>query len=168
MDPLPIFEVPQKVLQAWTVRTNVPESNRLDVWIEPANLLPSVRALLKARWGYFSAITGLDQPPSSEGETAVEGRVEVLYHFCEGPAVLTLRTSVPYSNPRMDSICGVLPSATLYERELIEMFGVELAGTTSTDRLLLSDDWPDGVYPLRKSFTGLVEKSEEVQDGSPA
>jgi len=168
MDPLPIFEQPQKILQPWTVQTNVPESNRLDIWIEPVHLVPSIKALLKARWGYFSAITGLDQPPTGEGETAVEGRVEALYHFCEGPAVLTLRASVPYSNPRMDSICGILPSATLYERELIEMFGVELAGTTSTERLLLSDDWPEGVYPLRKSFTGLTKNNEEVQDGSPA
>jgi Ni,Fe-hydrogenase III component G len=36
----------------------------------------------------------------------------------------------------------------------MELFGVEIVGTPDTDRLVLPDDWPHGVYPLRKSFTG--------------
>jgi NADH:ubiquinone oxidoreductase subunit C len=163
-----LIESATRLLERWTVKTNAPESNRLDVYIEPASLVPAVKAVVKAHWGYFSAITGLDQPPTGEGESAVEGRVELLYHFCQGHAVLTLRTSVPYSQPNLDSICAVLPSATLYERELIEMFGVTLEGTPSTERLLISDDWPEGIYPLRKSFTGFTDSKEEVQDGSPA
>jgi NADH:ubiquinone oxidoreductase subunit C len=168
MDASNFFEGVSRLLEPWTLKTVAPEGNRLDVYIEPASLLPAINALIKARWGYFSAITGLDQPPSGEGEQIVEGQIELLYHFCQGPAVLTLRTSVPYSQPVLDSICDLLPSATLYERELIEMFGVVLEGTTSTERLLLSDDWPDGVYPLRKSFTGFDEHHQEAQDGSPA
>ena len=38
----------------------------------------------------------------------------------------------------------------------------------AVEKLLLSDDWPDGVYPLRKSFTGFAKLDEEAQDGSPA
>jgi Ni,Fe-hydrogenase III component G len=34
-------------------------------------------------------------------------------------------------------------------------------GTPNTDRLVLSDDWPKGVYPLRKDFTGLELSSGE-------
>jgi Ni,Fe-hydrogenase III component G len=30
-----------------------------------------------------------------------------------------------------------------------------VVGTPDPGKLLLPDDWPDGVYPLRKSFTGL-------------
>jgi NADH-quinone oxidoreductase subunit D len=30
------------------------------------------------------------------------------------------------------------------------MFGVDVVGTPNPDRLFLPDDWPDGVYPLRK------------------
>jgi Ni,Fe-hydrogenase III component G len=48
-----------------------------------------------------------------------------------------------------------VPTATLYERELQEMFGFVVAGTPDSGRLLLPDDWPDCVYPLRKSFKGL-------------
>ena len=92
-----------------------------------------------------------------------EGQIEVLYHFCEGAAIATLRVMVNYSNAVVPSICPVYPSATLYEREMIEMFGVEITGTPNTDKLVLPDDWPAGVYPLRKSFTGFETSSSEQE-----
>ena len=75
---------------------------------------------------------------------------------------MSVRVRVPYSHAELDSICDLIRSATLYEREFIEMLGVTLRGTPSTARLLLSDDWPDGVYPLRKSFAGLSEPEEPL------
>jgi Ni,Fe-hydrogenase III component G len=112
--------------------------------------------MMGAGWPYLSAITGLDEPPSTgEGEPEQEGQIELLYHFCRGPYILTLRIRLPYSRPVVPSVCSLIPYATLYERELIEMFGVEIEGTPSKARLLLPDDWPEGVYPLRKSFKGL-------------
>jgi Ni,Fe-hydrogenase III component G len=50
------------------------------------------------------------------------------------------------------SICGVIPSAGFFERELGEMLGVTVDGIPDASRLFLPDDWPDGVYPLRKEF----------------
>lgn len=161
MDTQILLEKAAAALAPWALASSNPETNRLDVTIAPENLKPAVSALLASRWGYFAALTGLDVPPSGEGETAKEGMVECLYHFCEGSAVTTLRISVPYSRAVLDSICDLIPSATLYERELLEMFGVDLTGTPSRERLLLADDWPDGVYPLRKSFTGLVVSNEK-------
>ena len=79
----------------------------------------------------------------------------MLYHFCRGAAIITLRVSVPYEAATVPTICGVISSATLYERELSELFGIVVEGTPDPRRLVLADDWPDGVYPLRKSFKGL-------------
>ena len=42
------------------------------------------------------------------------------------------------------------------------MFGVDLLGTPDSDHLLLPDEWPNGVYPLRKSFTGLKPVGTET------
>ena len=39
-----------------------------------------------------------------------------------------------------------------FERELSEMFGVTVVGIPNPERLYLPDDWPEGVYPLRKDF----------------
>jgi len=71
-----------------------------------------------------------------------------------------VRVLLPYSQAAIPSICSVLPAASLYERELMEMFGIDVQGTPVTQKLLLPDDWPDGVYPLRKSFTGFQNKTQ--------
>ncbi len=142
-----------------------PENNRLDIVIPAEALLGSVQALQQAHWGYLAAITGLDHPgiPPTEGEPAPEGHVEAIYSFCNGPAVLNLRVRLPYSHPVVPSVCGLIPSATLYERELMEMFGVTIEGTPDTSRLILADAWPEGVYPLRKSFTHSASDVEKLK-----
>jgi Ni,Fe-hydrogenase III component G len=127
------------------ISQTAPEPKRIDLAVEPARLMECAGALAAARWGYLSAITGLDQGVES-------GRLEVLYHFTNRAAVITLRVTLPRDNPTLPSICGVIPSATLFERELMEMFGVVCEGTPDPRRLFLPDDWPDGVYPLRKDF----------------
>lgn len=156
MDMQTTLENTQTLLVPYTEAFTQPEANRLDAALTVDKLLPAAKTLLEQGF-YLSAITGLDVPPTDEKE----GQIESLYHFCKGPVVVTLRLMVPYSEPNVPSICGLIPSATLYEREMIEMFGVNLEGTISTDRLLLPDDWPDGVYPMRKSFTGLKETAKE-------
>ena len=35
----------------------------------------------------------------------------------------------------------------------MEMFGVTVVDTPNPDRLFLPDEWPAGVYPLRKDFS---------------
>jgi len=143
----------EELLKPWTVAAARPEADRLDVSLAVSDLLAATEAILAgSENGYLTAITGVDYPAAEDG---AESQIEVLYTFCNGPALLNLRVRVPYSNPRLPTVCNLIPSATLYEREMIEMFGVTIDGTPNTDRLLLPDDWPDGVYPLRKSFTGL-------------
>jgi len=147
----------ETILAPYTERFNWRDDYRLDAYIAPAHLLEVIQTLHQHEWRYLAAMTGLDIPPvaATESTPEAEGQIEVLYQFCEGPCILTLRVTVPYSQPVIPSVCGLIPPATLYEREMIEMFGVEITNTPSTARLLLPDDWPDGVYPLRKSFKGL-------------
>ncbi|NMC53616.1 MAG: NADH-quinone oxidoreductase subunit C [Chloroflexi bacterium] len=142
----------RELLQPWAISESTPAAERLDVEISAENLVPAVQALHQAGWGYLSAITGIDRSSDNPEE---EGRIEVMYHFSWGGVVTTLRLFVPYANAVIGSVCHEIPSATLYEREMIEMYGIEFPGTPSTEHLLLPDDWPAGVYPMRKSFTGL-------------
>jgi Ni,Fe-hydrogenase III component G len=130
-----------------------PAATRVDAVVTTDTLVSAAKALLDGKWGYLSAITGLDNPASNG--------MELLYQFCEGPVVATLRLAVPYEKTVVPTVCTIIPSATLYEREIIEMFGITIEGTPNTDKLLLPDDWPDGVYPLRKEFTGFGAKPVE-------
>ncbi len=137
------LEQAQQLLAAWVQNWHVPEDNRLDAEIAPNDLLSAVRALGESGWGYLVAITGLDGGNDTD-------RMEVLYHFCCGSSVLTLRIAIPREPAIIASICIVIPYASVFERELAEMFGVQVIGTPDPSRLYLPDDWSEGVYPLRK------------------
>lgn len=135
-----------ELLAPWTQTATNPEPTRLDVVLDPQCLPAAANALIESPAEYYlSAITGVDLGVEA-------GQIEVLYHFCAGAAIVTLRLSVPRDNGKVPTVCGVIPSATLYERELIEMFGVTVDGTPNTSRLFVADDWPVGVFPLRKDF----------------
>jgi Ni,Fe-hydrogenase III component G len=153
METTQMLDAIEKVLKPFSQSFNRPSPERLDAVVKPEDLKAAVKAMVDAKWLYLSAITGLDIPAPADQPDA-EGHVEALYHFCEGEAVATLRVSVPYSRPVFPSVCEYIPSATLGERELMEMFGVVVDNTPNSDRLVLPEDWPQGVYPLRKSFTG--------------
>ena len=128
----------------WDVEANRPEPNRLDVTLSsPQDLVPIVVALRVKRLGYLAAITGLDLGPEA-------GELEVLYHFCIASAVITLRVRLPREAPSVSSLCEVIPGAEVFERELSEMFGVTVVGLRGPEHLYLPDEWPEGVYPLRK------------------
>lgn len=131
-----------------------PEAARLDALLDTGNLLRAVQRLNNARWGYLAAITGLDS--GSE--------LEVLYHFCQSRAVLTLRLSCPYDAATVPSICETYPYASVFERELMEMFGITVEGTPDTSRLFLPDDWPEGMYPLCKTV-GETSDEHEPEEG---
>jgi NADH:ubiquinone oxidoreductase subunit C len=166
----------EAILRPYGRVINHPSPDRLDISILPGAIQSVMRAMAAEHWGYLVAITGVDRPGISgvmpedkqwsrlaredEGGTGSqehEGSIELLYTFCHQAAIVTLRTSVRYSFPVIHTVCDVFPAATLYERELIEMFGVKVVGTPNKEKLLLPDDWPDGVFPLRKTFKGLEE-----------
>lgn len=65
-----------------------------------------------------------------------------------------VRMRLPENAASFDSISKDIFSASLFEREMKEMFGLEAAGNPDLRRLHLHDEvWPDGFYPLRKDFT---------------
>ncbi len=136
------------ICEAWTKETTTPEPSRVDIRVEADDLLAAVQALYDANWGYLSAITGMDLGVD-------KGEMVVLYHFCEGAAVFTLRVYIPRDDPKVPSVYGIIPSVSFYERELIEMFGIDVVDTPNRDRLFTPDDWPDGIYPMRKDFEHL-------------
>lgn len=129
-------------LMPWAEDAQTPEANRLDVAMTVDHLLAAVDMLKAEEW-YLSAVTGLDHGSAS-------GRLEVLYHFCFGANVVTLRVGIARENPSVLSVCSLIPSAVVFERELAEMFGILVVGIPNSDALFLPDDWEQGIYPLRK------------------
>jgi len=131
-----------------------PDRRRIFVKVAPADLVAAA-TLLRDKYdcAYLATISGVDK-----GET-----FEFLYHFASPVVNINLRTEIPRSEPRIASICGVIPGAILYEREIQEMFGVTVEGIPDGRRLNLPDDWPDGQYPLRKDWKHV--RPEEIIPG---
>jgi len=67
-----------------------------------------------------------------------------LYVLVESP--------IPEDDLRIDSITPVVPGADWAEREFQDAVGVHPEGHPDPRRLLLPDDWPEGVHPLRRDF----------------
>lgn len=137
----------RNLIAEWVISENEPEPKRLDVVLDVEHLLDAVQALIDSGLAYLATITGLDHGPDAD-------QLEVLYHFCAGAEVLTLRIALPRQQPGVPSVAEIIPAARIYERELHEMFGVALAGETTIDPLLLPDEWPDDKYPMRKDWQG--------------
>jgi Ni,Fe-hydrogenase III component G len=134
----------------WQLETTRPAPTRISSLLSSADdLAPIVVALRARRLGWLSAITGID--PGVEA-----GYLEVLYHFTTAAAIITLRVHTPRQAPSVSTLSDLIPCAEVFERELHEMFGVEVVGLRNQDKLYLPDDWPDGVYPLRKDFDPAV------------
>ena len=90
----------------------------------------------------FVTATGTD-----EGD-----ELEALYHFsCDAVGlVVNLRVKTPKSEAVLPSLTPVVPPAEWIEREMYDLLGIAFEGHPRPERLILSDDWPKGVHPLRK------------------
>lgn len=81
---------------------------------------------------------------------------EILYHFSfdKTGQIYSARVLIEdKADPEIDSIATLFPGAEWIEREIWEMLGINFKGHPNLKRLLLSEDWPEGQYPLRQNVT---------------
>jgi formate hydrogenlyase subunit 5 len=113
--------------------------------IYPKDIQEVVRYIFKESKLRFNTASGVDDFDA----------LEILYHFChdESGIVISFRALLKDKNdPHVDTITNITKSAWWIERELHELFGIEFDGNADLRPLLLPDDWPKGIYPLRKNF----------------
>jgi NADH:ubiquinone oxidoreductase subunit C len=115
----------------------------VDLIVSPDKVLEACKSVSSIPGLYhLSTITGLDL-----GE-----EIGILYQFWQGRRFVVVRTAVPKTNPKIQSVSGSLPSATLYEAEIQDLLGVSFEGNPYLGkRLLLPDNYPaEAPPPLRK------------------
>ena len=117
---------------------------RIYVDIPPENSLEANRILFDEFRARLATATGKD----------TRDRIEVLYHYCFDPLgiVVTLRTWGLKPNPEVDSVAQLFPGANFIEREMYDLLGIKFRNHPDPRRLILADDWPQGVYPLRRDY----------------
>lgn len=117
---------------------------RIYVKVDPADIR-QVALFMRDAGIRFATASGID----------THGGFEILYHFDDDRAgeIISFRVLIPdREKPEIDSIADILKAAEWIEREIWEMLGITFRGHADMRRLLLSDDWPQGVYPLRTDF----------------
>ncbi len=78
---------------------------------------------------------------------------EVLHHFTDDECgcVVTVKAFIrDREAPAIESITPLIPGAEWIEREIHDILGIHFENHPNLKRLILADDWPEGVYPLRK------------------
>jgi len=58
------------------------------------------------------------------------------------------------SNLTYPSLTPQVTAAYWYEREIYDLFGIEAVGHPDPSRLVVHDDWPAEVFPMRKDYQG--------------
>ena len=115
------------------------------------NSLPDVVEFVYYRLGgWLSTVVGSDERPlnghfaiyyvlSVEGD---EGETEKCF--------VVIRALIPPHQPEFPAVSPRVPAAVWYEREVRDMFGIQPVGMQDKRRLVLPDDWPSDLHPLRK------------------
>src|ERR1019366_2337449 len=93
----------------------------------------------------FLISVGTDKRPLS----GTFGIVHV-FSFDQAQLYVLVESSIPEDDPWIDSITAVAPGADWAEREFQDAVGVRAEGHPDPRRLMLPDEWPGGVYPLRR------------------
>ena len=94
-------------------------------------------------------------------------RVSYIISFDEHKKFLVLQSHVPTDDLRVPSITPEVPAANWTEREAFDLLGVTPVGHPDQRRLVLSDDFPKDIHPLRKEFTYNQRFPFEPQNAPP-
>ena len=141
----------EEILQ--TFRARFPEevsrifeksTKRIYIEIKPETILQAAEYLFREVGARFNIASGVDG----------RNHMEILYHFTveDINLVLSLRVILPKSHLEIASLTSVFTAAHWIEREIHELLGINFVGHPQLERLLLPEDWPEGVYPLRKDY----------------
>ena len=126
------------------LEVKIPREHRMFVSI-PLAQVKEVISYLKENLG-ITHITTISA-------TDVGENIEVIYHLFSNGVSLNLRTFTPKEAPVVETVTDILPGAVLYEREAQDMLGLKFEGHPDPRRLILPEEWPEGVYPLRKDWS---------------
>jgi Ni,Fe-hydrogenase III component G len=119
-------------------------AKRVYIELEPRALVPVASHLFRELGARFHIASGLDS----------RTHLEVLYHFSVEALnlLVSLRVKLDKNDPRVESLASTIKGAAWIEREMHELLGIEFTGHPDLRRLLLSEEWPEGVYPLRRDY----------------
>jgi NADH-quinone oxidoreductase subunit C len=121
------------------------DRGELTLTIAATEIRAAAATVQAAGYNFFEDMTAVDWLPSTP-------RFQLSYHILSHSyrERIRLRVLVDGTDPAVDSITPVWPSADYYEREVFDLFGVRFEGHHNLRRIMMPDDWVG--HPLRKDY----------------
>ena len=127
----------------------------------PKDMLPDVvEFLYYGRGGWLPNMVANDERP-------LNGRYALYYLLSmeeADPGFVTVRTEIDPHSMEYPSVTPRVPACVWSEREAYDLFGLRAQGLPDERRLVLPDDWPSGLFPLRKDSMDYRRRPEPVTD----
>lgn len=123
------------------------------------NMLPEVvEWLYYAQGGWLSVLFGND-------ERSLNGCYALYYVISMEATVkswVTVKVLVEENSLEFPSVTPRVPACVWGEREVRDMYGLRPVGLPDERRLVLPDDWPEDLYPLRKDAMDYRERPDQT------
>jgi len=126
------------------IESRIPKPSRVYMTIDRAELRTVTGVLIDRMNARYVVGAGTDIREADD--------CFLISHFFaldEDGIYVALHMKVPADDPKVQSITGMIPGANWSEREIYDMIGVEMEGHPDPRRLVVADDWPEGVFPMR-------------------
>lgn len=132
-------------------------SNRISIRITPDRLREAVRAAEETL-----GCDRLIQITSADTGEAIEAS----YHLTgQDRTVISIVVPLPRDNVVIPTVSDIFPSAGIFERQVHDLMGITFQGHPNLARIILSEDWPEGEYPLRKDWKAGGYEKEKCPPG---
>jgi Ni,Fe-hydrogenase III component G len=130
-------------------------NSRLYIGIKPEAIVKIGTYLFRNIGARFNIASGTHVPPD----------IEILYHFIveDINLLISLRVTLAEDNPEIESLGKDIEALNWIEREMSELLGITFIGHPDPRRLLLADNWPEGVYPLRQDYEEWDETADRTR-----
>lgn len=127
----------------------------------PTDMLPDVvEFLYYGRGGWLPNMVANDERP-------LNGHYALYYILSmeeDDPGFVVVRAEVDPLTMEYPSVTPRVPACVWSEREAFDMFGLRAVGLPDERRLVLPDDWPTDLYPLRKDAMDYRKRPAPVTD----
>ncbi|HMM20857.1 MAG TPA: NADH-quinone oxidoreductase subunit C [Selenomonadales bacterium] len=99
-------------------------------------------------------------------ERGLDGGMAIYCLFADGDKApfIGLKCRIAGEPWEYPSLAPDIPAASWYEREINDLFGIVPAGHPDLRPLVLHENWPRGLYPLRKDFDPRQPVAEAATD----
>ena len=125
------------------------------IWV-PARRIRDVLRYLKLEaprpYRTLFDLTAIDERVRTNRQGQPESDFTVVYHLLSYDinADVRIKVALQGEHPSIRTVTDLWPSANWYEREVWDMFGIDIAGHPNLRRILMPPTW-DG-HPLRKNY----------------